>query len=200
MKKILLLLAKGFETYEASVFIDVMGWNLLDGDKTTKIVTCGINREVVSTFGLVVHTDITLEEVNVDDYEALAIPGGFEEYGFYEDSYSEEFLNLIREFYNKDKIIASICVAALPLGKSGVLTNKRATTYNLNNGNRQKQLKEFGVDVINEPVVVDGKIMTCWNPSTAIDVAFKLLEFLTSKSNTDYIKEIMGFKNNESNQ
>lgn len=42
--------------------------------------------------------------------------------------------------------------------------------------------------------------MTCWNPSTAIDVAFKLLEFLTSKSNTDYIKEIMGFKNNESNQ
>ncbi len=200
MKKVLLLLAKGFETYEASVFIDVLGWNLLDGDKTTKIVTCGINREVVSTFGFVVHTDIILEEVSVDDYEALAIPGGFEEYGFYEDSYSEEFLNLIREFYNKDKIIASICVAALPLGKSGVLTNKRATTYNLNNGNRQKQLKEFGVDVINEPVVIDGKIITCWNPSTAIDVAFKLLELLTSEINTDYIKEIMGFKKNENNQ
>jgi len=27
MKKVLLLLADGFETYEASVFIDVIGWN-----------------------------------------------------------------------------------------------------------------------------------------------------------------------------
>lgn len=197
MKKILLLLAKGFETYEASVFIDVLGWNLIDGDKTTQIVTCGTNREVVSTFGLKVHTDITIKEINVDDYEALAIPGGFEEYGFYEEAYNEDFLDIIREFYNKDKIIASICVAALPLGKSGILKNKNATTYNLNNGNRQKQLKEFGVNVLNEPVVVDGKIITCWNPSTAIDVAFKLLELLTSESNTDYIKEIMGFKKNE---
>lgn len=35
MKNILLLLAKGFETYEASVFIDVFGWNLTEGDRTT---------------------------------------------------------------------------------------------------------------------------------------------------------------------
>lgn len=33
MKKVLLLLAKGFESFEASVFIDVIGWNLVDGDK-----------------------------------------------------------------------------------------------------------------------------------------------------------------------
>jgi len=32
MKRVLLLLANGFETYEASVFIDVLGWNLVDGE------------------------------------------------------------------------------------------------------------------------------------------------------------------------
>ena len=32
MKKILLLLANGYETFEAAVFIDVIGWNLIDGD------------------------------------------------------------------------------------------------------------------------------------------------------------------------
>jgi 4-methyl-5(b-hydroxyethyl)-thiazole monophosphate biosynthesis len=35
LKKVLLLLSGGFEVYEASAFIDVMGWNLVDGDGTT---------------------------------------------------------------------------------------------------------------------------------------------------------------------
>jgi 4-methyl-5(b-hydroxyethyl)-thiazole monophosphate biosynthesis len=198
--KVLLFIAKGFEIMEFSPFVDILGWARNDFGHDIQVVTCGFSRQVISTFHIPVIADIIIDDIQVDDYAALLIPGGFEEYGFYEDSYSEDFLDIIREFYNKDKIIASICVAALPLGKSGILKNKRATTYNLSNGNRQKQLKEFGVNVINEPVVIDGKIITCWNPSTAIDVAFKLLEFLTSESNTDYIKAIMGFKKNENNQ
>ena len=37
MKKVLLLLADGFETFEASVFIDVIGWNLVEGDKIARV-------------------------------------------------------------------------------------------------------------------------------------------------------------------
>ncbi|MFP3380903.1 DJ-1/PfpI family protein, partial [Bacillus sp. SIMBA_069] len=86
-----------------------------------------------------------VSELNVDAFDALAIPGGFEEAGFYEDAYSEPFLKVIREFERKGKIIASICVGALPVGKSGVLEGREATTYNLGEGRRQKQLSEFGV-------------------------------------------------------
>ena len=50
MKKILLLLAEGFETLEASVFIDVIGWNLTEGDGTTQLFTCGVNKEIKSSF------------------------------------------------------------------------------------------------------------------------------------------------------
>ncbi|MDL1969337.1 MAG: DJ-1 family protein, partial [Deltaproteobacteria bacterium] len=46
MKNVLLLLADGYETYEASVFIDVIGWNLIDGDKSTKLFSCGLKKEV----------------------------------------------------------------------------------------------------------------------------------------------------------
>ena len=46
----------------------------------------------------------------------------------------------------------------------------------------------------NEPIVIDDHIITSWNPSTAIDVALILLEWLTSKQNADYIREIMGFE------
>jgi 4-methyl-5(b-hydroxyethyl)-thiazole monophosphate biosynthesis len=157
MKRVLLLLANGFETYEASVFIDVLGWNLVDGDGTTEVITCGMTKEIVSTFNLRVTVDLTIDKVNVDDFDALAIPGGFEEYSFYDDAYQEVFLELIRKFYNKDKFIASICVGALPLGKSGILEGKKATTYNMKNGIRQNKLKEYGVNVINEPIVIDQK-------------------------------------------
>ncbi|BFH62478.1 hypothetical protein PAJ34TS1_30700 [Paenibacillus azoreducens] len=35
-----------------------------------------------------------IDEVDEDEFDALAIPGGFEEAGFYQDAYSEEFLNM----------------------------------------------------------------------------------------------------------
>ena len=192
-KKILLLLAEGFETYEAAVFIDVMGWNLIYGDKSTGLSTCSLRGKVKSTFNLSVETDFTVNDIDIDEYEALAIPGGFESYGFYSDAYNEDFLRLIQDFHIKGKIIASICVAALPVARSGILKNKRGTTYNLMGGNRQEQLKSYGVDLIHEPIVCSDNIITSWNPSTAVDVAFLLLEKLTSKRQTDEIRKIMGF-------
>jgi 4-methyl-5(b-hydroxyethyl)-thiazole monophosphate biosynthesis len=190
MKKILLFLANGFETYEAGVFIDVFGWNLTEGDKSTLLNTCGLTKEVKSAFGVVMKPDFIIDEIDVDAYDALAIPGGFEVYDFYKDAYHEKVLNVIRLFHTKGKIIASICVGALPIGKSGILTNKKATTYK---GQRQSQLKEHGAILVDEPIVIDDNIITSWNPSTAITVALMLLELLTTKQNVEAIKDLMGF-------
>ncbi len=192
MKKVLLLLAEGFEMYEASAFIDVIGWNYIDGDKSTRLYSCGLNRIVKTTFDQQYIVDFLLDEIDVSEYSALAIPGGFEEYHFYREAYSEKFLDIIREFKKQDKIIASICVGALPIGKSGILQNKLATTYNVKSI-RQDTLRSFGANVINEPIVCDDSIITSYGPGTAINVALQLLEMLTSKSNAAYIKSIMGF-------
>lgn len=193
MKKVLLLLANGFEAVEASVFTDVIGWNRLEGDGTTDLVTVGLREKIKCTWNFTVIPEMKINEVNIDEFDALAIPGGFEEAGFYEDAYSEDFLNLIREFDKAEKIIASICVGALPIGKSGVLVGRNATTYNLNSI-RQKQLEEFRANVIpNEPIVVDKNVITSYNPATAFNVAFKLLELLTSKENCSNVKHLMGF-------
>jgi 4-methyl-5(b-hydroxyethyl)-thiazole monophosphate biosynthesis len=102
---------------------------------------------------------------------------------------------MIRDFKNEDKIVASICVGALPLGKSGILANKKGTTYNIT-PLRQQTLGGYGVQVVNEPIVIDDRIITSWNPSTAIEVALTLLEMLTSRDNADYIRRIMGFEKN----
>ena len=193
MKKVLLLLADGFETLEASVFIDVIGWNQVDGDGTTQLFSCGLRRKVKSSFSQCVVVDYLIDEINTAEFDALAIPGGFEEFGYYKDAYSDEFLKLIRMFNAQSKIIAAVCVGALPIARSGVLTNRRATTYN-KRGIRQKELGSYEVNVINEPIVTDCNVITSWNPSTAAEVAFLLLELLTSKDQANFIREIMGFK------
>jgi protein deglycase len=191
--KILLLLAKGVEMIEASAFIDVFGWNKHYNNTKTEIVTCGLRREVHSTFNIPIRVDLVVDELRVDEYDALAIPGGFEDYGFYEDAYDEKFLDIIRKFNEEGKFIASICVGALPIGKSGILQDKKGTTYHLMDRRRQKQLESFGVKVVNEPVVIDKNIITSWCPSTATDVALKLLELLTSGEESCKTREIMGF-------
>ena len=113
MKRILLLLSDGFEIYEASVFIDVLGWNQTYGTKDTELFTCGISKNLKSTFGLKIEVDYTIDEINPDEYAALAIPGGFEIYGYYNDAYSDKFQELIRLFHTARKTISSICVGAL---------------------------------------------------------------------------------------
>lgn len=179
---------------EFSVFVDVMGWARNDFGYDTQITTCGFKKQVRSTFGITVEVDTLIDEINVDDYDALAIPGGFEEFGFWEEAYDSELIKLIQAFDAKEKIIATVCVAALALGKSGVLKNRRGTTYHLKNACRQKELREFGVNVINERIVIDKNIITSYCPETAVDVAFELLKMLTSKRETDKVKIAMGYE------
>ncbi len=192
-KKVLVFLAKAFETIEFSAFIDVLGWARVDYGHQILVNTGGFTEKVISTFNVPVTVDITIGEINVDDYDALAIPGGFGEFGFYEDAYDERFLKLIQDFNAKEKIIATVCSGAMPLGKSGVLKNRKATTYHLKNGYWQGKLGEFGVNVVNEPVVVDGNIITSYCPETAPKVAFELLKMLTSEKEMEVIKKAMGF-------
>lgn len=192
--KVLLLCLKAFETMEFSAFVDIMGWARDEEKVNIEVVTCGFNKTVVSTFGVPIIMDTLMDDVDVNDYDALAIPGGFQEYGFREEAFDIKTRELIRKFNSQNKPIASICVAAFALAESGILNGRKATTYHLLNGARQKELALYeGIIVINEPIVIDGNIITSYNPQTASGVAFQLLEMLSNTEKVDSIKKIMGF-------
>ena len=109
----------------------------------------------------------TKHEIDVNAFDALALPGGFEEYDFYKEAYDERCLDLIRRFKAANKIIASICVGALVLGKSGVLSGKNGTTYN-KKPIRHETLRGFGVNVLNQPIVTDDNIITSCCANTIV--------------------------------
>jgi len=111
-----------------------------------------------------------------------------------EDSFDERFLKLIREFDRQNKPIASVCVAAIPVGKSGVLNNRKATTWDLNDSVRRKQLAGFGAIVQDKQLVIDDNIITSTGPATALDMAFSLLEKLSNAETVKEVKRNMRFK------
>lgn len=194
MKKILLLLSDGFEALEASAFTDVFGWNNTIGSRDITLVTASIKTKIKSTWNFEVITEEVLDNVSADDYEALIIPGGFGGAGFFRDTKLEVFQENIRAFYLKDKYIAGVCTGVIPLLESGVLKGKRATTYLLDNDRYFMQLKKNGAIPIREPIVVHDRIITSSAPGSAVEVAFLLLELLTTKTNSDFIRKNMGFK------
>jgi 4-methyl-5(b-hydroxyethyl)-thiazole monophosphate biosynthesis len=193
MKRVLLLLADGFEAYEAAAFTDVLGFATAFGDEEIEVVTTGLHPELRCTFGFRVIPELRLEDVQDEEFDAVAVPGGFERAGFYNDAYSDAFLDVFRRFSAAGKPIAAICTGALPVARSGVLRGRRATTYHLLDGKRRKELAEMGAQVVDEPVVRDGSIITSTSPATAADVAFELLKMLTSMDNVRTTRHSMGF-------
>ena len=97
----------------------------------------------------------------------------------------------VSKFRCPSKALNPVCVGALPLAKSGVLENKNGTTYN--KIEYKETLKNYGVIISNKQIVVDDGLITSNGPSTAVEVAFTLLEKLTSTENTVKVKKLMGF-------
>lgn len=191
-KRVLLLLCRGTEVLEAAAFYDVLGWSGAYGAEPVEVVTAAPSLQVTCTFGMRVLADLRLSEVEPAQFDALAIPGGFERFGFYEEAYSPPVQSLIARFVALGRPVASICVGALPLAKTGALAGRRATTYHLMQGRRRQQLAELGACVVDEPLVQDGQFITSTSPATALDVALRLLADLTGADNARTIRHLMG--------
>ena len=109
--------------------------------------------------------------ISVDEYDALAIPGGFEVFGFYEGRLIEEkLLNLIRQFDARKNGLQQFVVGASPVGKSGVLKIERRLLI-ISEEHLNKGSSKFRAIIVNEPIVVDDNIITLMVLQTASGVA-----------------------------
>lgn len=190
-KKVLLLLADGFEPLEAAGFTDVFGWAALDGYEPVELISAGFKPVLRATFGFSVMPHAQISELDLNDFDALAVPGGFAGAGFYDEALSEPFLDVIRHFDVQDQPIASVCVASIALGAAGIINGRKATIYHQIGGKRKGQLEQYGALFVDQAVVDDGGIISSTGPGTAIEVALRLLANLTSPENAAHIRAKM---------
>ncbi|MGL5232778.1 MAG: DJ-1/PfpI family protein [Fusobacteriaceae bacterium] len=204
MKKILIPLFQGVEILEVSPFIDVFGWNNILNKKKIFVSTIADSTPINCCWNLKIIPEIVFDNsIDLDQYDAIIFPGGFGSKGYFNSTKNSNFCSFFKNYVNNsdslknnffsDTYFVGICTGALVLLELGLLQNKKATTYLSENDRYFKQLFDTGAIPIREHIVIDEKTITTSGPSTALEIAFYLLEILTSKENMRLVKKEMGF-------
>jgi 4-methyl-5(b-hydroxyethyl)-thiazole monophosphate biosynthesis len=116
-KKALLFAPQGFEDIELAAFTDILGWTRVLKEVTAvDLVITGFKKNICSKHNLIIKSHQLIKEINSDDYQALIIPGGFNDAG-YTEVYNKKVLDLIRRIYKNEGIIATMCVGSLAVAR-----------------------------------------------------------------------------------
>lgn len=122
MSAVAVLAADGFETIECLTAVDV----LRRGGVRTTLVSVMDTRDVVTAQQISITCDATLDEVNLDEYDYLMLPGGMP--GTLNLRRDERVCDAVRDFA-EHKHVAAICAAPSILGELGLLVGRRATCF-----------------------------------------------------------------------
>src|SRR3989338_11700711 len=165
-KKVLIILAEGFEEIEAVTPIDVLR------RAGAEVTSAGLSGKVVSgAHGIKFEADIPLDDYR-DSPDAIILPGGMP--GARNLAESKKVADFIKKMNSQKKIIGAICAApALALSPTGVLDGKKATCYPGFESNFSKSVK-----FSQERVVTDGNVITSKGPGSALEFSVKLVEQL----------------------
>ena len=108
----------------------------------------------IETPGYCLDSDIAFRDVEPDDYIGLVLPGGRAPEFL---RYNHDLIRITKDFFAKDKPVASICHGIEILAAADVIRGRRVTTIP-----RCKLDAEFaGATYVAEPLVVDGNLFCC---------------------------------------
>lgn len=114
--------------------------------------------------------DMTFDDVNVDDYDALILPGGVINPDILRTS--EKAVSIVRNFASDGKVIAAICHGPWMLVEADILRGKDATSYK----SIKTDLVNAGANWIDEKVVVANGIITSRTPDDLDAFNAKIIE------------------------
>jgi len=120
---------------------------------TVEVVAPKGKKTYMGKHGVPALSDLSPEEVNIEEYDALVIPGGWAPDRM---RINGEMVRIVREAYEKGKVIAAICHGPQMLIEADILRGRRATCWK----SVRADLKNAGAVFIDAPVVVDGRIVT----------------------------------------
>ena len=171
MKKALVFLASGFEEIEALTIVDILRRCHI------KTVLVGLKRSLIEgAHGIKIMPDKFIDEIKVDDFDAIICPGGSPGYKHLREN--PLVIEIVRRAHAQNKIVAAICAASTVLSDAGVIRGKTCTIYP---GMESELIKGGGKPKGRDLVVVDKNVITSLGPATAMVFTLKLAEMLIEK-------------------
>ncbi len=151
-KRILILCGPDYEDME----LHYPRYRLLE--EGASVVVAGIGAETYrGKKGYPVTVDAQVSGLSAHDFDAVVIPGG---YAPDHMRRSEDLLSLVREMHDEGKTVAAICHAPWVTISAGIMKGRRATCVPA----IKDDVINAGADYVDEPVVIDGNLVTSRRP------------------------------------
>jgi 4-methyl-5(b-hydroxyethyl)-thiazole monophosphate biosynthesis len=162
MTRALVPMADGTEEMEAVIVIDTLRrakW---------EVVAAGMKKgAITASRGVKIVPDAAWDEIDPSTFDMIVVPGGAK--GVENMLNDGRLHKAIHNLYGAGKLVAAVCAGPLVLQQAGVLVGRKVTCHP---DNAAKITEAQWVD---EPVVIDGNIITSQGAGTCIQFALALI-------------------------
>ncbi len=168
---IAMFLVEGFEEVEALTPLDYLR------RAGEEVLTFGIGgKRITGSHGITVEADRTEDQLNLSELSMVILPGGLGTHRLAESDTVSAALSYLAEH---DLPLAAICAAPSVPGERGMLRGHRATCF----PGYEKTL--IGAEVVDEPAVRDGNIVTARGAGAAQQFALAIVALLQGQEAAD---------------
>ena len=123
-----------------------------------------------TNWGASVDVDLTIDEANAEDFDALQLPGGV----MNPDKLriNEQAVNFIKAFFDAGKPVGAICHAPWTLIEAGVVRGRTVTSW----ASLRTDLENAGATWVDREVVTDNGLVTSRKPDDIPAFNEKIIE------------------------
>ena len=122
--------------------------------------------------GKTIRPDLTVDDANADDFDALILPGGVRNPDHLR--MNVKAIDLIKQFAGQGKPIGAICHGPWLLIEADLVRGRTATSW----PSIRTDLRNAGANVIDQPAVTDGNIVTSRNPQDVEEFTNALIDLI----------------------
>ena len=184
--RILIVATDGFEEWE------LFGPRQILQQRGGEVVLASLTRDPIQATvhddpGKTIRPDITVEEANPDDFDALILPGGVRNPDHLR--IHGNVIALIKAFAEEGKPIGAICHGPWLLVEADLLRGRKATSW----PSIRTDLRNAGANVVDEAAVTDANIVTSRNPDDVeafTNALIDLIEDIPEVETIDHPREV----------
>ena len=180
--RVLIIATDGFEEWE------LFGPRKILQDRGAEVVLASLNLDPIQATvhdqpGKTIKPDVTVDDVNVDDFDALILPGGVRNPD--QLRLHGNVIAVVRLFAEQGKPIGAICHGPWLLVEADLLRGRTATSW----PSIRTDLRNAGAIVVDEAAVTDGNIVTSRKPDDVEPFTNALIDLIEKEPEVETILE-----------